>query len=1119
MKSMRMSWALFLLFAATVGAARAGAQAQTTGDIAGVVTDPSNAVIVGVPVTLKSTSTGITQASKTGSSGEYRFSLLQPGQYTITVTAQGFQPTERKVVVFVGQIASVNIQVSLASSAQSVEVNIEQVPLLQTENGNTAATLSEAQVQQVPIPGNDINFIRTMAPGAISISGGSPSMFGLPTSSNLITLDGMEDVDPWNNGTNGGASNLLLGLNEVQEATVVSNGYSGQYGTLAGSNVNVVTKGGTNEFHGRANWTYNDSALNANNWFKNRAGTPRPFQIANQWAGDFGGPVKHEKLFFYFNTEGIRVVLPAATGQVQLPSSQLETATIANLTTNHPNSVAFYNTMFSLYNAAPGASSAANDLPNGKISNGAGNNPTWTGPGCGSFMGLGSATAASAPAGMIPCAVEFRTNGVNKSSETIFSERVDYNINQNDHAFVHVLQDHGTQATGTDPINTVFNAFSPQPQWQAELVEAHTFGANAVNSFNVAGQHYAATFEPADLAAALKTFPTTLSFSDSSFTALGGGDNGYPTGRNVTRYQFSDDYSRNIGRHNIKVGFVMARYDVTDKVFGAGTSGLITTTLTNFYNGLGTTYSQSYPLALEQPIVMYRLGGYVEDEFHISSNFSFTLALRGDHPSIPVCNTNCFARTTAPFVSLTHDVTVPYNKAIQTGLPQALPGLTAVEWQPRLGFAWQPFGRRRSMVVRGGIGLFGDNFPISIVGGFAGNLPLDPTFSVSNDLVSPAESTNLIADAAAAYKALITGFNGGQTLAQIKAAAPTFTPPNLTSSDGFLQSASYQKWSLEVQQGLWRNASLSVSYNGTHGFHILTQNGGLNGYAPSANGKFAAAFSGLPTVQTDPRFNIVTVFQSNGTSNYNGALVTFLDRFGGGTLQLSYTFSHALDNGIGSGQTRTIEDPYNLERIVGPSDFDIRHFFAGDYVWNLPLKRLFRGHGSDALLGGWQVSGLITVRSGAPYSVTDNTTASSLSANDSYSGTIYANFLGGAVGSCSGPQAACLTASQFSSANTPGNVGFGAQQRNFFRGPAFFDTDFSLMKRTKLPHWERAQLGIGIQMTNAFNHPNFNTPTTNLASSTFGTITTTVNPSSSPLGANGGDASPRLILLRAEISF
>jgi len=99
MKSMRMSWALFLLFAATVGAARAGAQAQTTGDIAGIVTDPSNAVIVGVPVTLKSTSTGITQASKTGSSGEYRFSLLQPGQYTITVTAQGFQPTERKVVV------------------------------------------------------------------------------------------------------------------------------------------------------------------------------------------------------------------------------------------------------------------------------------------------------------------------------------------------------------------------------------------------------------------------------------------------------------------------------------------------------------------------------------------------------------------------------------------------------------------------------------------------------------------------------------------------------------------------------------------------------------------------------------------------------------------------------------------------------------------------------------------------------------------------------------------------------------------------------------------------------------------------------------------------------------
>jgi hypothetical protein len=226
---------------------------------------------------------------------------------------------------------------------------------------------------------------------------GNSSTFGLPATSNLFTVNGMNENDPFLNLNNSGATNLLLGQNDINQATVVNNGYSGQYGGLAGANVNYITKAGSNAWHGNATYWWNGRAMNANNFINNASGAARPFDNANQWAASFGGPIKKDKTFFFVDYEGLRVILPTST-PVNIPSPGFQAATLANLALNSPDSVPFYTQMFNLYQNAPGASRAQNILSPGIDVNG---NPT--GNGCGSFNGLGDPG--------VPCALKFQSTG------------------------------------------------------------------------------------------------------------------------------------------------------------------------------------------------------------------------------------------------------------------------------------------------------------------------------------------------------------------------------------------------------------------------------------------------------------------------------------------------------------------------------------------------------------------------------------------------------------------------------------------------------------------------------------------------------------------------------------
>ena len=244
-------------------------QSTTAGDIAGTVSDPTGAVVPGANVTLNSLSTGTTGTATTNAQGYYRFALLAPGQYTVTVVAAGFGKAEKSTPAAIGQLTTVDFHLAVAQQTQTVEIT-ENAATVQTENGDIATTIISEQLANLPNPGNDLSFVAQLAPGAVTNTQGGYGnfeVFGLPATSNVFTYNGQYDNDPFLNLNNSGATNLLLGNNDVAEVNVVVNGYSGQYGGLAGAQVNYVSKSGSNQFHGNAAWYWNGRIMNANDWF------------------------------------------------------------------------------------------------------------------------------------------------------------------------------------------------------------------------------------------------------------------------------------------------------------------------------------------------------------------------------------------------------------------------------------------------------------------------------------------------------------------------------------------------------------------------------------------------------------------------------------------------------------------------------------------------------------------------------------------------------------------------------------------------------------------------------------------------------------------------------------
>lgn len=1107
------------------------AQTAISGGLTGVVTDQSGAVIQNARVEIKDNSKGTVRSTMADRAGVYRFPFLGPDRYSVTVTMPGFAAAGRTVIIQLGQTASADFTLNVGSAKTAVDVRADNI-LLQTDKADLATVFSGIQVAELPNPGNDLTALVQTAPGAVmntqktAAFGGSGnfSTYGLPATSNLFTLDGMDENDPVANTNIAGATGLTLGLNEVQEATVVNNGYSGQYGRFAGANVNYVTKSGANQFHGNALYWWNGRILDANDWFNKfvlpgTPVTPRPFENANQYAASAGGPIRQNKVFFFIDYEGLRLVLPTLFGSLTLiPSPQFEAATRANLASSgHNASIPFYSQMFSLWNNAPGAERAV-----------AGNPQTGDQTGCNGFIG---------PSGLgttQPCALSFRSTQTNFTHEYLLGGRLDFNLGEKDKLFVRVHEDQGLLAIYTDKVSPLFNAQSNEPIYQGQISETHVISPRAVNLVIFSAKYLSAVFQQPNPAAALAAFPTTVAFGDGTFSNMGGEDAFLPSGSKFTSYQVTDDLNVNFGGHSFRFGINFNRTDISDHNYGSLLTGFVTEfTVADFFAAGsrpredGNSLAQNFVATREKAFALYGLGFYAQDDWRLKRNFNVIFSLRVDHNSNPVCQQNCFARLTAPFNDLNHNGNIPYNQAIATGLHRAWRQLTGLVWQPRVGFAWTPLGLKNT-VLSGGAGLFMDSLPGAVAGVLVSNPPVLNSFTVFNDNLAPSEQSSLFKDAYNSNSAFVSAFNDGGTVSDIR------TPPNITNTVD-TKVPRYQEWNFRVQEGIGLNTSLSVNYAGNHGIFIPIFFSGINAYCPLS--ACPNSFIGLPTAPPDPRFSAVNEVHSAGVSNYNGLVASVQHRFAKGfQFRANYTWSHALDevsnggffifNGGSGGSVLNPQDSNNIRKYnYGNADYDTRHYFSASYLWELPYLRRPR-----LLLQGWRVAGTVFARSGLPYTVFDSN-ATNLLAQFNYGANgfgfgspVYANFLGSSYPECSTPRRPCLLESEFSSPTDPtfpGPYTFGKQRRNQFYGPRFFDTDLTLMKETTIPGWEGARLGIGASFFNVLNHPNFDQPNTDIGTpSNFGQITETVSTPTSILGAGlTGSTAARLIQLTARITF
>ena len=834
----------FVLSALLVGSlsTNLAAQSSVSGQVDGTVTDPAGAVVPNASVNLASSETGFTGNTKSDANGEFHFALVKPGNYTVTVTMTGFATSKRSVTVSLGQVSKVPIPLEVSGKVETIEITTA-APLLSTENANLNTTVDRNTIENIPSPGQDITNFAMTTPGVFLSTGAGYGNFtanGLPGTSNLYTVNGNDYNDPYLNLNNSGASNLLLGANELQEIAVVTNGYTGQYGRMAGANVNYTTKGGTNQFHGNAIWYYNGNVMNANDWFNANTATPRPHEVSNQWAGSIGGPIKKDKLFFFFDTEGLRYVLPGGGGQVYVPTTAYAAAVQNNIDSTFGGtsaSSAFYKNTFGLYAGSSGVSRAT---PLGVGNPG---DPTAGDGGCGDFAGTAVAGQANTywgtgPAGgswtALPCAQGFRSTVNNLNTERLFSVTVDWNASAEDTVRFRYKQDRGVQATGTDPINSIFNANSVQPEDDGQAVWTHVFSGTKTNQFIVSGMYYSAIFGPPNIQASLAVFPTTIVFGDGApFSNMGGTDNNFPQGRNVTQYQFIDDFSWTKGKNVIKFGGNFRRNLISTFAMYPNTSGTIAmNSMTDFFNGVasadgGSNVNQGFAGFGVQQIKYYSLGFYIQDELKASSNLTFTFALRLDRNSPEICKDNCFGRFETQFQNLNHDATIPYNQAVLTGQHQAFPNMQTLAWGPRIGFAWTPntrLSKPGTTVIRGGFGMFNDLYPGFLADRFITNLPNVSSFTAEDAPIAPGEVGSAWSILAANNAALQSGFANGGTSESLG------ITPNFNSIANNIKNPAYYEWNLQVQQALGANTTLSVNYVGNHGYNEFMNVTGMNTY-------------------------------------------------------------------------------------------------------------------------------------------------------------------------------------------------------------------------------------------------------------------------------------------------
>ncbi len=654
------------------------------------------------------------------------------------------------------------------------------------------------------------------------------------------------------------------------------------------------------------------------------------------------------------------------------------------------------------------------------------------------------------------------------------------------------------------------------------------------NNFIFSDLWYSAIFQSTNVATANQAFPEILCSADTSMSCLGAAGGEYPfsfffpQGRNVEQWQLVDDLSITRGNHNFKLGVNFRRDDVSDYRASELTNPpAVLTSLAGFATDtVSTSTTQNFSLASPQPLAIYSFGLYFQDEARINDKLKITLALRADRNSGGICQSNCVSIPTLPFQELSHDASLPFNQMVTTGRSNILRSVENVVFQPRAGFAWTPVGE--NTVIRGGIGLFTDLYPGTLLDNLTTNFPEVTSFAVAGGAVNPAQAgsgVNLVQTCNSAFQ---TAFTSGQTLAQYQAAAPACAAalPPLFDAAAKTLNPKFVEWNLEVQHTFMKNTLVSLNYVGNHGYDILLTNPYLNAFCTTAI--CGSGFTALPvSAAPDPRVAAVQQLTNAGYSNYHGVTASVQQNLWHGfSGRFSYTYSHALDNISNGGvlpfslnNSITLQiDPSNPNASYASSDYDVRHMFSANYVWDLPVK--FSNHMLNTLAGGWQIAGTFFFRTGFPFSIEDGLQSASFVSNNliangvNLATVLYSPVAGLPISFGS----SCANSACFSTSTLTNPTEFNANARNAFRGPGYFNTDMNLKKSFALT--EHYSFTLGANFFNILNHPNFDNPVSTNASSSFGMITTAAVSPTTPYGAFAQAAEGmRIVQVFAKFNF
>ena len=969
-----------------------------TGTIAGAVTDPSGAVIPHAAIVVTNTGTGIDTNATTDGNGSFVVSALPFGHYVVSASATGFgKASSQPLELSVGATVTVKLALAVATTSQNVEVT-GTIATIDTSTSTAGTTLNSEQVANLPVNGRDVSDFLEISPGSVGstafFQGSVNGLDNIFTGLN-IKLDGQSASRGDVNGfleTEGqeGARITRASVDSIQEIDFANSGYSAQSGFSLGPQMNIITKGGTNQFHGTAFEFFRNQDLDARDYFA--PGPKVPLHL-NQFGGNLGGPIVRNKLFFFGNYEGDRTHLTNPEPQYEVASAYVRSQFVSSM-----------QPILALM--AP--------LPSG--------------------CGLGSTTSTCDydtryPDGSTYDLVYTPTSFPDIIREDTGSARLDYHIGGNDTLmFRYNINDSLT----TDTYGNAHGQVSPQGlrTQLAKLDETHIFGPTLLNEFSVAvNRFYSNT--------ASDTGTPYFAISDFfvNIGALPGANSINQTNAN-TLPEIFDNVTKTAGNHTLNVG-VQVRLN----------------RLSTWLRPIESyDYYSFQSLETNSPFVLQKNGTpgfignadsnwdvYGQDDWRVNRNLTLNLGIRYDY------NTTW---------NVAHNNQRQFDYATQSFGPTGASAYDAshIDFAPRVGFAWQPYGDGKT-VVHGYGGLF--------------YMPMQPSpNTLADNMPANASISDNLFDALFGNPPFSISY-------------PTPNPPLLPGEQNVYifptnpHDPYSTNWLIGVEQEIAPETVLTINYTGNKVQHtqagVAFQAINLNPQSPNSNVNRPLAAKGVP-------YQNEYYLPNDLFSSYNAMQVQLRRNTKKLELEANYTWSHEIDDEV--NVFAGFENPYNPLDDRGNGDWDTRNNFTTSAVYNLPELK-----GSSRLtqetIGGWQASTILQTRSGLGQNV-----------------EVTNGFFGNYMRPNSVPGVA-LKAASASWPNSSYNInafalepGFdgvsgdpstiGDVGRNTLRGPAFFQWDMSGMKNFAIT--EGVKLQFRADIFNILNHPNFSNIDTGICS-------------------------------------